>query len=446
MSSFQSLVSHFRSLRCGIHWATRAGRRPPRRAYDFLKVVWFFFDTIRGKGGMNIRQFDAKHGQLPAAPKGTRLVKLTFESCPGSSLAIHLAQASPTASFDHHGITNDAWWKIECSGLPDRYFRTSRGSHSISELLRRYGFQDSSGCVNHRRVVAHFAPTHTNLKLSGVPEHLRTANGVPQFYPKSGVCWFCAMCWTSVANDQMRELISSHIPDEDLRHAYGRSIFERNSAETFRKRLWNEYKVGDNVDMPAEMDGQNGFSQFSVMAAKLGIPMYRLRERHGKLQQIDPRVTDQVGKTRTLRTPKEGEPHILAIRFQDGDHQKFPMMRRVTFRGQRYRFVGAYMGQRKCGHQIGMASPTGDWRDWSIADADLHKDGIGPIFIRFDGDKWRENWWKAWGELVHVTKFGMGNNEFCSLSPHNPPNNSLDKYRGSTTFGTNSIDMLYLPA
>lgn len=254
------------------------------------------------------------------------------------------------------------------------------------------------------------------------------------------------MCWTSVANDQMRELISSHIPDEDLRHVYGRSIFERNSAEAFRKRLWNEYKVGDDVDMPAEMDGQNGFSQFSVMAAKLGIPMYRLRERNGKLQHIDPRVTDQAGKTRTLRTPNGDEPHILAIRFQDGDHQKFPMMRRVTFRGRRYRFVGAYMGQRKCGHQIGMASPTGDWRDWSIADADLHKDGIGPIFIRFDGEKWRENWWKAWGELVHVTKFGMGNNEFCSLSPHNPPNDSLDRYRGSKTTGTNSIDMLYLPA
>jgi hypothetical protein len=192
------------------------------------------------------------------------------------------------------------------------------------------------------------------------------------------------------------------------------------------------------------MDGQNGFTQFCILCAKLGIPMIRLRESHGHIRVIDSRVTDQEGRSRTVRTPKSDERHILAIRFQDGNHDRFPMLRRIVFKGKRYRLVGAYMGQRKCGHQIGMASPTGNWRDWSIADADLHKDGIGPIFIRFDGEEWRDKWWEAWRELVHVTKFGYGHTEFCSLSPHNHPNNSLDKYRAARTHGTNSVDMIYI--
>jgi hypothetical protein len=44
-------------------------------------------------------------------------------------------------------------------------------------------------------------------ELTGVPGELRYANGAPQFYPRSGVCWFCAMCWTSTANEHMWDLI-----------------------------------------------------------------------------------------------------------------------------------------------------------------------------------------------------------------------------------------------
>ena len=97
----------------------------------------FFSATSGAKDNMNVRQFDARSGRLPSAPDGTRLVKMTFESCPGGSLSIRLAR-SVTPVFDRHGVSDDAWWKIECSGLPDRYFRTLRGSHSISELLREF--------------------------------------------------------------------------------------------------------------------------------------------------------------------------------------------------------------------------------------------------------------------------------------------------------------------
>jgi hypothetical protein len=45
---------------------------------------------------------------------------------------------------------------------------------------------------------------------------------------------------------------------------------------------------------------------------------------------------------------------------------------------------------------------------------------------------------------MHVTKFGAGTSEFCNLSPWNPHNSSLDQYRGTKKFGTNSLDLVYV--
>ena len=79
-----------------------------------------------------------------------------------------------------------------------------------------------------------------------------------------------------------------------------------------------------------------------------------------------------------------------------------------------------------------------------IVDADLHKDGISPVFVRFEGSEWLDGWWEAWRELMHVTKFGAGTSEFCNLSPWNPHNASLDQYRGARNVGTNSLDLVYV--
>ena len=160
--------------------------------------------------------------------------------------------------------------------------------------------------------------------------------------------------------------------------------------------------------------------------------------------RMDQRVVDQSNRTHRLREASS-ESHLLALRFQDGDHSgRFPIQRRVRVGDRRYGLAGLYMGQKKCGHQIGVVCPSGDWRDWMIVDADLHKDGISPVFIRFEGPEWNDRWWEAWRELVHVTKYGNGSSEFCNLSRWNPVNHSLDKFSGASV-GTNSIDAVYVP-
>ena len=380
---------------------------------------------------------------LPDAPAGMRLRSLRFRSCPGSKLEIFVA-VDNDATMDRHGVAADSWWVVRCPDLPDRVVRLFRGSHSLGTLLRRYGFSDATGCVHHRDATAYHAPKSAALPDFDlkVPATLRDATGVPQFYPNSGVCWYAALC-TTLANGALRNMMMSHLP-EDLKPLCDKCLHSREAAEAFRKRLWYDYAVGDNVEDPPEWDGRNGFSEFSVLCAKLGIPIIRFQEHGGKMEPMDGRLTDRRRGRVTLSKPKTlDQPHLLVLRYQDGDHHnRFPILRRIEYHKQRYRLVGLYMGQRKCGHQIGACSPSGDWREWMLGDADLHKDHIGPIFVRFDDAKWRQDWWKAWRELVHVTKFGAGNSEFCSLSPHNEDNRRLDRYRA---VGSNSIDVLYTP-
>lgn len=385
---------------------------------------------------------------LPEAPPGARVRRVTFRTCPGSDLCLFVA-CDVAPALDRHGVPQDAWWVVRCANLPDRTLRLYRGAHALRQLLRRYGFLDASGCVHHRDATVEYGPATEPLPpcALAVPAHLRDAIGVPQFYPTSGVCWFAALCTVSFANPTVRDFLEAHMP-ADLRPLAARCLFSRDAAEALRKRLWYDFAVGDNVDLPPEMDGRNGFSEFTVLCAKLAVPLLRYRQDGGRLVPLGAEVSDRNGRRVRVRAPKTPhEPHLLVLRYEDGDHhRKHPILRRVVHGGARYRLLGLYKGQRKCGHQIGACSPSGSWRDFVIGDADLHKDGIGPLHVRFEGPQWRDRWWDAWRELVHVTKYGAQHREFCNFSWHNEPDDLLDKYRGPPATGQLSIDAVYFTA
>lgn len=397
---------------------------------------------------------------LPTPPKpGHRVQRVEFSSCPGSQLRIEPVEN--LGPLDATGVPQDAWWRVACPKLPDRYVRLQRGAHSLLQMLVRYGFQDGTGCVNHRNVTLHYAPATGYAAPPPALDRcicrpLADACGVPQYYRNSGVCWYAALCTTTFANPVLAAMVRDRLP-EDMRPHCDRCLFSREASEELRNQLWHRYRVGDDISQPPEMDGRNGFSEFTVLCAKLKIPLLRYEEHNGKFHLMSQYVYDRDNKRVKVTEPADPEAapansFLMALRFQDGDHHhKYPIRRRIRLtkhkRGRRYRLIGLYMGQKKCGHQIGVASPTGDWRDWVIGDADLHKDGIGPVHIRF-GDGWdsEDKWWEAWSELVHVTKYGPGRREFCNLSPHNFPDDSLDVYRSahSPRYGQASIDALYL--
>lgn len=387
---------------------------------------------------------------LPRCPDGTRLVRVRFKTCPGAHLELRLAQVNGSETIDAYGMAPDSWWVIECSdgtdALPDRFLRLTRGTESMGQLLYRYGFQDATGCLHHREVTGVYAAHHTPCAVDVAPDMLDTT-GVPQFYPNSGVCWYCTMCWTSFGNDRLREMLAKRLPG-DLADACRNCLYSREAAQTLRNALWNRYAVGDNITLPPEMDGRNGFSEFTVLCAKIGMPLIRLEESGGKFHMMSRRVTDRAGKRVTVPSPATlADDHLLVLRFQDADHhKKFPVQRRIKFQGHLYKLIGIYMGQQSCGHQIGIMSPHGDWREWSIADADLHKSGIGPVHVRFHGDVWRRTWWDAWRKLVHVTKHGINRSSLCIITPHNERNDKLERPHAESqrNVGTCSIDLLYL--
>lgn len=385
---------------------------------------------------------------LPPSPKAMRIMYVTFRTCPGSSLRIHVVH-DETSTRDATGVCSDSWWSIECTDLPARTFRLMRGAHSLVELLKRYGFQDGEGCVHHRDAVIHYGDdvcVHQRGRLEElVPHHMLDCCGVPQFYRNSGVCWFASLCWSGFANQDVLTFLTRFMPDDESTLCR-RALRNQADAEKLRKCLWYKYRVGDNVEDPPEMDGKNGCNEFICWCAQLGVPLIQMEEHRGMLHHVNEDVDDQGGQRHKLTKVNCNEPHLLVLRFQDGKHSdKVPLHRRIKLWNHRYRLVGLYMGQRKCGHQIGMSCSSKHWRDWSLGDADLHKDGIGPIHIHFS-DNWKHDWWKAWRVLVHVTKYGVGQREFCPINPHNVANNSLDSgtldHRTSAP-GTCSVDALY---
>jgi hypothetical protein len=391
---------------------------------------------------MNRVEFDAIKQILPVAPRGHRLKSVNFRSCPGSDLCIRLAR-SMSDDPDEFGVSRDSWWIVQSKNLPDRTFRIFRGSHSMRNLLRRYGFLDALGCVNHRRAAAEYEPcasAPSNLPVN-VPPELLDASGVPQFYPTSGICWLTATFWNAFANPTLRRWITSRMPDTARPLCEG-CIYNRDSAEALRKMLWYDFAIGDNVEDDPLKDGRNGFSEFSTLCAKLRIPLVRLKEENGRFVRMSQTVSDRKGRSVHLPLPRPNEAHLMAFRFIDGDHRKFPVLRHLTIRGQRYTLLCIWCGHKKCGHQLGIACVDDNWKRNAFSDADMHKDGIGPVHIDFSN--YSGDWWKAYKQLVFVTKFGAGGSEFCNLNPHNDPDDSLDRYRGiSSRPGTLSIDLLY---
>ena len=90
----------------------------------------------------------------------------------------------------------------------------------------------------------------------------------------------------------------------ELAEDAAKSLHCREAAEPLRKRLWYDYAIGDNVEDPPEMDGRNGFSEFSVACAKLQIPLLRYELRGDRMEPMPSVLTDRRrGRVRAPKSP-----------------------------------------------------------------------------------------------------------------------------------------------
>lgn len=374
------------------------------------------------RGAARVVDFDS-----PIPPEHV-IYAVEYTGCAKGSLRLWLVHILDSNLLD--GCHADAWWRIDSPGLPDRLVRLSRGGKSLRRLVSRYGLLDAHGCINVQRGCYSVAPvaqlqdtlaaTDQGRHLDAtVPDAIRDTMGVPQRTEDSGICWYAALCFCMFFNESMRDLIVAHMP-EDLRPTCTRALRAPSASEELRRALWERYAFGDEYGQAPELDGQNGVSQFCILAAQLGIAVERyFVDADGASHLNDDQVIDQRGGAHVLRgEPQPGVAHVCVFRFRRGAHgtkARHRPSRRIRLHGRRYRLVGMMIGSEHCGHQIAAAAHTDRGRGWAVCDSDAQRYGIGPIHVS-SCERDRDRWWKAWRSLVPVTFFSEG---MCDLSPQN---------------------------
>ena len=304
------------------------------------------------------------------------------------------------------------------------------------------------GCLHHKKAVGKYVPANaplppTDLRSLGVPLEMEDVTGVPQFSPNSGVCWFATVCWNTFLNKQVCKLVYERLPST-IHDNCKRCLRSMEAAKAVREFLWYTYRIGDDVTQDPSLDGRNGFREFMTLCARIKVPIILYSMSGSHMSRMKPFTTDRRGHTLRFSHVDTTALHLLALRYTD-EYTPSTISRRLEVEGRRYRLVGMYMGSSACGHQIGACSMNGNWRQWAITDADLHKDGVGPIYVSFQGPQWVDGWKDAWKDLVHVTKYG--HEKACSLSPRNVDNAKLKKFVSNTIPGkATAVDLLYVSA
>lgn len=351
-----------------------------------------------------------------------------------------------------HKYNGEDWCCVlSADNHPERWFRM-HDSRASNALIQKYAYMDAAGCVN--KSTGHLKGNrplvlHTNGTLDKLDDRQRATIGVPQRTPNSGLCWYCAMCFTMLFSSQMRDVIMHYAP-ESFKRMCANVLVDRAAAEAFRRYLYDTFALGDRPGQNPELDGQNGFSQFCILAARIGLPVVRLFA-PSMIELTDP-VIDQSGDAWMLRTDaRPDEPSLLVVRCF---RTKWVPHRRVIHKGRRYKLVALMIGSEHCGHQIGASTCELSTGRWSLSDSDMAQHGIGPMFwkiLRRPGESrfaFRRRWRDMWDKIMPVTIFGDGH--MCDLNPTNRPTHELEQHaqrlKQPAPPGVVNTDWIYLNA
>lgn len=351
-----------------------------------------------------------------------------------------------------HVFRGQAWWKIARAGSDDaeRWVRLF-SDRAFKHLLSSYAYMDGDGCINscRPREARHVTPVaiRRDYTLSGLSDEEASTRGVQQRSHASGACWWCAVCFVVFFCPQVRSFFLDKFPAELAEMCKG-VLNDGARAERLRRHLYHAYAFGDRPGQDPALDGQNGFSQLSILVARFDIPMVRLLA--PSMFEITDDVVDQAGVSWSIRrTFKAGEPALLVIR---AFRTKYTPPRRVVWKGRRFRLASLLIGSEWCTHQIAASSCGLRVRRWAVADSDAAQHGIGPVFwsLRKKKDETpeqlRDRWREMWHNLVPVTLFG--NRQVCDMNPVNRCPHELVKYAGCKGVGAKpgvvNTDYIYI--
>lgn len=368
------------------------------------------------------------------------LKKVVIEGCDESSqLVIELVKCVTTQIEEQ--CCKDGIWRIQTPGSPHRLVRLFNGNTSIVELLNRYSFNDVNGCsytengsdvilhnlaVNARKVGISIPRAERGLKsrfskrfyctelpvlINESEARILKTVGMPQRTAQSGICWFGSLIWALVRPSQGFATFCHHVKDKSLVAAFKDSLNGLDKAETLRRRIFDEMRLGDDpVNTLPQDEGQNGFTVFTCMCSRLGVPVTTLVYNKGELHPFahDFPDADEV-PVPAPRAAKPHEPALLGIRVHRSHWKPKKVMQHANLT---YYLQGAMIGSELCGHQCSLARSAND--TYHFYDSDGVRLGIGPICFQAG----EEDFWNC---LQYVLPYSNNTDtsKFCDFSPHN---------------------------
>jgi len=371
-----------------------------------------------------------------------------FETCKENKLTLKIVKVIENSV--ENGIVKNAWWIIITPNLPDRFVNLYSGLKSLERLLKNYGFSDTTGCVHYKKGKLYTVEKVSDIEecTLNVPKSCQNILGIPQRVYNSGICWYAATCFAFFYCDQMRNFLTSKMKDTKLVDYCNQCLKSSEISERLREKLWYDYAFGDKIGQNPEWDGQNGLSQFCIIASKLDIPVLRFFVSNEKIVKLKDPVYDQKRNLCKIRDKLQhvNEKHILVIRFYKGDHHtKFKPMRRFYYCGRKYKLCSMLLGSMHCGHQIGASCYNLKWDRWAVSDSDASMFGIGPVHFHTNTTdcKQKEKWWSHWRHMIPLTIFGS-QKSFCDLSPHNRPTGEFENKSTVSDVGDLNLDLIYV--
>ena len=381
-------------------------------------------------------------------PQNMKMTCVKIRGCQNSREPFKMRMVRELSEDFTDGVCSRAIWKVSCDGLPNRYVLLMRGKHSVDELLDKYSFFDSNGCIftkDNAEVMR--ANINAHLKLDGkhediqlrsrkpivlvestnkkinkkVPCHVAIKDiGIPQNSVSSGICWWGSM-WFALCfcyknkNIILKYIESSNVHKKDEYHyLITNMLSSKDSSEKMRALMYDELGIGDNPRQNPLLDGQNGYSQFSLMCTAFNIPL---------ITYIAPWLSKKVqtklrnSKNVLYDTPPEEGNHggFVGIRTYRGDH--IPS-RTLMHNGKKYILTAALIGSEYCGHQIAIASTCDDTNKWAFYDSDALRTGIGPISWHISEGASDTEWWKVLHDITPIINKSIGT-KYCDMNPHN---------------------------
>ena len=397
--------------------------------------------------------FDKKIQNIPSTKI---LYKVEFNTCNSKSLFIILCKLNEH-TFDN-GIATDAWWLIRTDGS-DRYCRLFKGKQSFEAFITKYGHMDEEFCVHKSSGMAYIVDistvTHYNEPLTINKEH-SMIKGVSQRTKFSGICWYASMCFVMFGNKNLKKLIVKYAKkqkDFKMEQYADQALNDDAISEKLRKHLYNKYKLGDKPGQDEELDGQNGFNEFTILISELKIPMIRYLAPNTEITSWSITKGDKPQNVKPISVYKDEDPVLFAVRCF---HTKHRPARILGYKTRLFKLVGAFIGSEECGHQIGMAINDDDI---SIADSDARFHGIGPMMWKAEQrkdetkDEYKVRWWNLFQTNIPIT---VTSRSMCDLSPVNRKTKLVqstqqkihkgDKYNfaGDNCPGVVNVDYIYI--